>query len=174
LVGHNALDRVTKVYTEPHKVLDHLNTHVLALLRKDVQTVASIPDDLVRDLALSVEGVGPAGGRDIGGQDGMDLGMAAVNWETMMLEYAGANNPLYVVRRGELQELKPNKFAICSFEPNTKNYDVQKFPLESGDTLFLATGRVCGPIRRTAWQEVHAPPLQRVVGGNGFVAGDGA
>ena len=32
----------------------------------------------------------------------MDLGMAAVNWETMMLEYAGANNPLYVVRRGEL------------------------------------------------------------------------
>ena len=58
----------------------------------------------------------------------MDLGMAAVNWETMMLEYAGANNPLYVVRRGELQELKPNKFAICSFEPNTKNYDVQKFP----------------------------------------------
>ena len=26
----------------------------------------------------------------------------------------------------------------CSFEPNTKNYDVQ-FPLESGDTLFLAT-----------------------------------
>lgn len=139
LVGHNALDRVTKVYTEPHKVLDHLNTHVLALLRKDVQTVASIPDDLVRDLAMSVEGVGPAGGRDIGGQDGMDLGMAAVNWETMMLEYAGANNPLYVVRSGELQELKPNKFAICSFEPNTKNYDVQKFPLESGDTLFLAT-----------------------------------
>ena len=58
LVGHNALDRVTKVYTEPHKVLDHLNTHVLALLRKDVQTVASIPDDLVRDLAMSVEGVG--------------------------------------------------------------------------------------------------------------------
>ena len=43
------------------------------------------------------------------------------------------------MRRGELQELKPNKFAICSFEPNTKNYDVQKFPLESGDTLFLAT-----------------------------------
>ena len=34
LVGHNALDRVTKVYTEPHKVLDHLNTHVLASCEK--------------------------------------------------------------------------------------------------------------------------------------------
>lgn len=138
LVGHNALDRITKVYTEPHKVLDQMNTHVLSLLRKDIRAVAGIPKDLLRDLSLATDGASDRAPY-IGSQDGMDLGMVAVNWETMTLEFAGANSPLYVVREGELQERKSDKFAICSFEPGTKNYEVQTVELQSGDTVFLAT-----------------------------------
>ena len=136
LVGHNALDRVTKVYTEPHKVLDKLNEHVLMLLRQDIRTEASIPAELLRDLALPVEQLPSA---YMGGQDGMDLAMVAINWEHMTVEFAGANNPLFLVRNGELQEYKSDKFAICSFEPGAKNYEVQKLDVQSGDTLFLAT-----------------------------------
>ena len=136
LVGHNALDRVTKVYTEPHKVLDKLNEHVLMLLRQDIRTEASIPAELLRDLALPVEQLPST---YMGGQDGMDLAMVAINWEHMTVEFAGANNPLFLVRNGELQEYKSDKFAICSFEPGAKNYEVQKLDVQSGDTLFLAT-----------------------------------
>ena len=136
LVGHNALDRVTKVYTEPHKVLDKLNEHVLMLLRQDIRTEASIPAELLRDLALPVEQLPST---YMGGQDGMDLAMVAINWEHMTVEFAGANNPLFLVREGELQEYKSDKFAICSFEPGAKNYEVQKLDVQSGDTLFLAT-----------------------------------
>ena len=136
LVGHNALDRVTKVYTEPHKVLDKLNEHVLMLLRQDIRTDASIPAELLRDLALPVEQLPST---YMGGQDGMDLAMVAINWEHMTVEFAGANNPLFLVRDGQLQEFKPDKFAICSFEPGAKNYEVQKLEVQSGDTLFLAT-----------------------------------
>ena len=138
LVGHNALDRITKVYTEPHKVLDQMNTHVLSLLRKDIRAVAGIPKDLLRDLSLATDGASERAPY-IGSQDGMDLGMVAVNWETMTLEFAGANSPLYVVRQGELQERKSDKFAICSFEPGTKNYEVQTLDLQCGDSVFLAT-----------------------------------
>ena len=136
LVGHNALDRVTKVYTEPHKVLDKLNEHVLMLLRQDVRTEASIPAELLRDLALPVEHLPST---YMGGQDGMDLAMVAINWEHMTVEFAGANNPLFLVRDGQLQEFKPDKFAICSFEPGAKTYEVQKLNVQTGDTLFLAT-----------------------------------
>lgn len=136
LVGHNALDRVTKVYTEPHKVLDKLNEHVLMLLRQDIRTEASIPAELLRDLALPVEQLPST---YMGGQDGMDLAMVAINWEHMTVEFAGANNPLFLVRNGDLQEYKSDKFAICSFEPGAKNYEVQKLDVQSGDTLFLAT-----------------------------------
>jgi serine phosphatase RsbU (regulator of sigma subunit) len=69
----------------------------------------------------------------------MDLAMVAINWEHMKVEFAGANNPLYLLREGELKEFKADKHAICSFEPGTKNYQVQTIDVESGDTLFLAT-----------------------------------
>jgi serine phosphatase RsbU (regulator of sigma subunit)/HAMP domain-containing protein len=137
LVGHNALDRVTKVFTEPHKVLDQLNTQVLTLLRKEIRAMANIPAELLRDLSLPSETT--EDGSYIGGQDGMDLAMVAINWEKMQVEFAGANNPLYLVRDGELEEFKADKFAICSFEPGAKNYSVQTLDVQSGDTLFLAT-----------------------------------
>ena len=135
LVGHNALDRVTKVFTEPHKVLDNLNTHVLALLRKDVRAVASIPQALLKDLELTTA----SDDVTLSIQDGMDLAMAAINWESMKVEYAGANNPLYLVREGALQEFKADKFAICSFEPGSQNYEAHSIDIQVGDTIFLAT-----------------------------------
>ena len=172
LGGHNALDRVTKVYTEPHKVLDHLNTHVLALLRKDVQTVASIPDDLVRDLALSVEGVGPRVAATSEGRTAWTWAWPRSTGNDDARIRRG-QQPLYVVRGGELQELKPNKFAICSFEPNTKNYDVQKFLWSRATRCsWPRTGLWTNSAGRMA--RIHAPPLPGVVGGNGFLAGDGA
>ena len=137
LVGHNALDRVTKVFTEPHKVLDQLNTQVLTLLRKEIRAMANIPSELLRELALPSELA--EDGSYIGGQDGMDLAMVAINWETMTVEFAGANNPLYLVRNGELEEFKADKFAICSFEPGAKSFSVKTIEVQSGDTLFLAT-----------------------------------
>ena len=81
LVGHNALDRVSKVFTEPNKVLDNLNAQVLTLLRKDIRSAAaSIPKELLQDLTLPTEATND--GTYIGGQDGMDLGVLAINWES--------------------------------------------------------------------------------------------
>ena len=47
----------------------------------------------------------------------MDLAMVSIDMERMEMEYSGANCPLYLVRKGMLQELKPDKMAIASFEP---------------------------------------------------------
>jgi len=113
LVGYNALSRVTKVFTEPSKILDRLNSAALEVLSSETS-----PDHL---------------------QDGMDLVMLAVDMEKMELQYSGANNPLYVVREGELHEMKADKFAIASFKPDSKSYTQQVFPLEQGDTIFAST-----------------------------------
>lgn len=133
LIGHNSLERVSKVYTEPHKVLDNLNAHVLTWIRKDLRSMSQLPQDLMEGMPVDVE----ASTMEI--QDGMDMAMVALNWETMTMEYAGANNPVYVVRRGELMEMKADKLAICSFEPGTKSYSLQTMDLQTGDTIFLAT-----------------------------------
>ena len=113
LVGYNALNHVTKVYTKPSKILDKLNSAALDVLRSE-----SSPSHL---------------------QDGMDLVMIAVDMEKMELQFSGANNPLYIVREGELHELKSDKFAIASFEPDSKYYSEKTFALQTGDTIFAST-----------------------------------
>jgi len=113
LVGYNALNHITTVYTKPCKVLDKLNSAALDVLRTE-----NSPTHL---------------------QDGMDLVLIAVDMEKMELQYAGANNPLYVVRRGELHEMKSDKFAIASFEPDSQSYTEKTFDLEEGDTIFAST-----------------------------------
>ena len=47
--------------------------------------------------------------------------------------------PLYIVRGTELFELKPDKFAIASFDPEGKSYTGQEFDLEKGDVIFAST-----------------------------------
>lgn len=118
LIGHNALERVTKVYTQPDRVLEQLNRAACELLR---------PQGFGQDDGMSTV------------QDGMDLAMVTVDLEKMEMEYSGANCPLYLVRKGMLQELKPDKMAIASFEPGTRNFQMHTVPLVSGDVIFVAT-----------------------------------
>lgn len=118
LIGHNALERVTKVYTQPDRVLEQLNRAACELLR---------PQGFNKDEGMATV------------QDGMDLAMVSVDLEKMELEYSGANCPLYLIRKGMLQELKPDKMAIASFEPGTRNFQMHTLPLVSGDVIFVAT-----------------------------------
>ena len=117
LIGHHALERITKVYTQPDSVLDHLNRSACALLR---------PGGFGKDADDAVN-------------DGMDLAFVSIDMERMELEYSGANCPLYLVRKGMLQELKPDKMAIASFEPGTRHYQMQTLALVPGDVIFAAT-----------------------------------
>lgn len=120
LIGHHALNRVTKVYTQPDKVLEQLNRAACDLLR---------PQGFGEDPASAAIAV----------QDGMDLAMVSIDRERMELEYSGANCPLYLVRKGMLQEFKPDKMAIASFEPGTRTYGLQTLQLIAGDVIFAAT-----------------------------------
>lgn len=70
-------------------------------------------------------------------RDGMDIAICSINYETMELRYAGANNPLYIVRDGEFIIIKADKFAIGSFEPGKKVYTEHVFQLEKDDMIYL-------------------------------------
>ena len=48
-------------------------------------------------------------------KDGMDMVMVAVNKETKEIKFAGANNPLYLIRENELIETKGDKMPIAHY-----------------------------------------------------------
>lgn len=69
-------------------------------------------------------------------QDGMDLALCAFDPESSVLEYAGAHNPLCLVRNGELTEIKADKQPVGKYAhrlPFT-NHALQ---LQKGDCLYL-------------------------------------
>lgn len=74
-------------------------------------------------------------------KDGMDMSLCAVNMGKMELQYAGANNAVYIVRKGELIELKADKQSIGADveHAEVKTFTNHHFPLEKGDCVYLFT-----------------------------------
>ncbi len=71
-------------------------------------------------------------------EDGMDMGMCAIDHERMQLQFAGANHPCYIVRQGELFELRGDKMGIGgSSQEEVKTFTDHPFQLEQGDCIYL-------------------------------------
>jgi serine phosphatase RsbU (regulator of sigma subunit) len=67
-------------------------------------------------------------------KDGMDIALCVL--ENNQLSYAGANNPLWIIRKGEIIEIKANKQPIGKFD-NPTPYTTHNIELEKGDTIYL-------------------------------------
>ena len=67
-------------------------------------------------------------------KDGMDIALCSLQGNK--LQYAGANNPLWMIRNGELIETKANKQPIGQFD-NPEPYTTHTFELEQGDAIYI-------------------------------------
>ncbi len=68
--------------------------------------------------------------------DGMDISICEVDRKKMMLTVSAANNAVYLVRNGELKQIKSDKYSIGNGEA-AKEFGAQHIPLCSGDFLYL-------------------------------------
>jgi len=71
-------------------------------------------------------------------KDGMDMSLCVFNFETAKAEFAGANNPLYLIRNNELIRYKGDRFPIGAFEGSKPqlfiNNEIDMLP---GDCYYL-------------------------------------
>lgn len=71
-------------------------------------------------------------------RDGMDIALCVIDYKNMMLEFAGAYNPLYLVRNGEMQIFKADKYAIGTYSDYPdKKYTNHTIPLEKNDVIYI-------------------------------------
>lgn len=108
VVCNNGLNRSVREYglTDPGKILDKTREIVVAEFEKSEEEV----------------------------QDGMDIALCSLEGDT--LKYAGANNPLWIIRDNELIETKPNKQPIGQFD-NPEPYIEHTIKLKKGDTIYI-------------------------------------
>ncbi len=112
VVCHNALNRSVREYgiAAPGKILDKTKELVIAEFEKSEEEVL----------------------------DGMDISLCSLNIKTKKLLWAGANNPLWIVRNGELIDVKPDKQPIGKFE-QAKNFTTHSIDVQENDCLYLFT-----------------------------------
>ncbi len=76
-------------------------------------------------------------------RDGMDIALCAINKETLVLEYAGANRPLWIYRKtaaDKVEIIKPDKFPIGGLEfdfEEKRQFHNHSIQLQKGDCLYI-------------------------------------
>ena len=115
IIGHNSLNKVVREYgyTRPSAIIDQLNNEVMkALMQRHEKAIT----------------------------DGMDLALIAFNKKNFTLEFAGAFNPLYVVRKGEVFHYRGDRSPIGMSSVNEKrNYTNQLIDIQPGDMLYMCS-----------------------------------
>ncbi len=69
--------------------------------------------------------------------DGMDMALVVIDPQLDILEYAGAFNPLLILRKGELIEYKADKMPIGKWVGEEGLFTNHKILLEQGDMIYL-------------------------------------
>lgn len=75
-------------------------------------------------------------------KDGMDIAVCLVDFENNTLWYAGANNPLYLVRGGELIHYRADKMPVAIHYKMTP-FTLQKIDLMKGDAFYVFSDGYC-------------------------------
>jgi len=71
-------------------------------------------------------------------KDGMDIALIKFNNNNTSLQYAGSNNSLYIVRKGELMEIPADKLPIgINYTAEQTEFTNNKVEIQKGDALYL-------------------------------------
>lgn len=117
VICHNALNRAVREFkiVDPGKILDKTCELVVEQFEKSDKEV----------------------------KDGMDISLCKIEIEDnefVNVEWAGANNPLWILKiaENEIEEIRANKQPIGKFA-NIKPFQTNKINISKGDSLFLFT-----------------------------------
>lgn len=110
-----------------------------------IENVNLKPADILNKLRKKITNALEHGGTgNIEQKDGMDIALCVWHKASNMLEYAGANNPVWIMRpikdtrAHEIIELKANRMPV-GYHYETKDFTSQQFQLQKGDAIYVFT-----------------------------------
>jgi serine phosphatase RsbU (regulator of sigma subunit) len=76
-------------------------------------------------------------GKEGEAQDGMDVAVVCIDHKNMKLEFAGAYNPLYLVRNSELTEYDADRMPIGIHLKGATEFTNNELDIQKGDSLYI-------------------------------------
>ncbi|MBA3706483.1 MAG: tetratricopeptide repeat protein, partial [Bacteroidetes bacterium] len=142
LMGHNLLREIVsnKNSFDPSEILNELNLKVLKTLKQDSKNTSA--------------------------KYGMDIALIFVDKKRNTIEFAGAHNPLYIVRNKECIQLKADARSIgSSMEKEEKGFSKQFFQLQKGDMLYLFSDGYTDQKGGTDGKKLFSKPFRELLQG---------
>lgn len=105
----------------------------------DAAKEGSGPSDILSRLNRGVKTSLKQTGDEDSTRDGMDIALCEVDTAARIIRYAGANRPLWIIRKGltEVTEIKATKKAIGGLTEDSQTFETHEIALSEGDTLYL-------------------------------------
>lgn len=111
----------------PDIILNELRKSIMRALYKENNNLALIDlnEDTMDDVIESLS-------------DGLDISVCAVNTKTRELNFAGANNSLYLIRNNRLEEYKGDRMPVGYYLKMDK-FSFCNINLEKGDKIYMSS-----------------------------------
>ena len=103
---------ITKRFRDTNKILNRLREDIMSLLQHK---------------------------EDEGIKDGLDITLIKINKKKNRIEYSGANNPIYLVRDGEIKMLRTDPFSIGYETEVINDFNKEIIEINKGDRIFLSS-----------------------------------
>lgn len=115
MLGINLLNEIVyeRNISEPDQILNHLRKEIIKALN---------PEDSKEE-----------------SKDGMDAVLMAIDFKKQHLNYAAANNPFYILRKGNLLEFKADKMPIGKSPKENVPFNCYSVPFEKNDVIITLT-----------------------------------
>ncbi len=95
------------------------------------------PNIILNELRRTIVGALHQTGKEGEAQDGMDIALVCIDHEAMKVEYAGAYNPLYLIRNSELIEYNADRMPIGIHLKGATEFTINELDIEKDDVLYI-------------------------------------
>ncbi len=113
LLNISSVEKAIETYTNPSEILNATRNIIIERLKKDG----------------SVEG----------GKDGMDCSLCVYDFKKLKLYIASAQSPVWIMRAGEVIEIKPDKMPVGKHDKQHISFTLKEFDLRKGDVIYTLT-----------------------------------
>jgi PAS domain S-box-containing protein len=96
-------------------------------------------------------------------RDGMDISICAINRKSGWLEFAGANQPLYMIRDGELTIIKGDKQPVGRFVRETQPFTAHRIDIKTGDQFYIFSDGIADQFGGAKGKKFKYTRLQQVL-----------
>ena len=135
----------------------------IAALDKAVTQGITSPDLLLNETRrLVIENL-KNDGSIAGGKDGMDASLLSFDFKNNILYCAAANNPVWIIRGGELIEIKADRMPVGKHDKDILPFTLHKINLQKNDVVYTLTDGFADQFGGPDEKKFKYKPLQELL-----------